>query len=185
MNCNPFTKGHRYLIEQALKKCDFLVIFIVEEEKSFFSFEDRISLVDEGVSDLENVVVIPSGKFVLSSLTFSEYFNKSEIQDRTIDTSLDVKIFAKEIAPCLHITKRFVGEEPKDNITRQYNENMKKILPEYGIELVEIPRIKEENSVISASKVRQALAEKDCKLLKKLVTSNTYNFLKEKFELDE
>ena len=23
-NCNPFTLGHRYLIEEALKKCDYL-----------------------------------------------------------------------------------------------------------------------------------------------------------------
>ena len=109
MNCNPFTLGHRYLVEQALTQCDFLIIFVVEEDRSVFPFEDRLRLVDEGVKDLPNVTVIPSGKFVISSLTFSDYFNKSELQDRTIDTSLDVTVFAREIAPCLHITKRFAG----------------------------------------------------------------------------
>ena len=36
MNCNPLTLGHRYLIEQALKQCDYLMIFVVQEDKSFF-----------------------------------------------------------------------------------------------------------------------------------------------------
>lgn len=40
----------------------------------------------------------------------------------------------------LHITHRFVGEEPEDIVTNVYNDAMKKILPKYGIELVEIPR---------------------------------------------
>ncbi|MDE6054695.1 MAG: adenylyltransferase/cytidyltransferase family protein, partial [Lachnospiraceae bacterium] len=34
MNCNPFTRGHRYLIEQALMKVDKLYVFVVEEDKS-------------------------------------------------------------------------------------------------------------------------------------------------------
>ena len=33
MNCNPFTLGHRYLIEQSLNQVDYLYIFVVEEEK--------------------------------------------------------------------------------------------------------------------------------------------------------
>lgn len=38
MNCNPFTNGHRFLIEEALKAVDFLIIFVVEEDKPFFFF---------------------------------------------------------------------------------------------------------------------------------------------------
>lgn len=34
MNCNPFTLGHRYLIEQSASKVDKLFIFVVEEDKS-------------------------------------------------------------------------------------------------------------------------------------------------------
>ena len=183
MNCNPFTLGHRYLVEQALKECDYLAIFVVQEDKSNFSFEDRLRLVNEGVADLPNVMIIPSGRFIISSLTFSEYFNKSELQEREIDTSNDVIIFAKEIAPCLHITKRFVGEEPLDKVTKQYNESMKKILPEYGIQYVEIPRIKgDDNEVISASRVRQLLEKKDFLSIKKLVPESTYNYLVEKYD---
>jgi len=85
MNCNPFTLRHRYLIEKALEQCGYLIIFVVQEDKSAFPFEDRLRLVREGTADLDHVAVIPSGKFVLSSLTFSEYFNKAEMQGRTVD----------------------------------------------------------------------------------------------------
>lgn len=180
MNCNPFTLGHRFLVEQALEQCDFLIIFVVQEDKSRFPFEERLRLVKEGVADLEHVAVFPSGKFVLSSLTFSEYFNKSELQDRTIDTSLDVTVFAREIAPCLHITKRFAGEEPCDTVTRQYNETMRRILPEYGIEFVEFPRktdVRGRGTFISASRVRELLKKRDFEAIKPLVPETTFQYL--------
>lgn len=63
MNCNPFTYGHRYLIEQALKKVDFLIIFVVEEDKSLFSFPERFAMVYDGIADLERVKVVPSALY--------------------------------------------------------------------------------------------------------------------------
>lgn len=181
MNCNPFTLGHRYLIEQALKQCDYLAVFVVQEDKSIFPFEDRLHLVSEGVADLPNVLVIPSGRFIISSLTFSEYFNKSELQEREIDTSNDILIFAREIAPCLHITKRFAGEEPLDKVTKQYNDSMRKLLPEYGIQFIEIPRVESAGEVISASRVRKLLEEKDFESIKKIVPESTFKYLIEKY----
>lgn len=87
MNANPFTLGHRYLIEQAASQCHHLIVFVVQEDKSDFSFDDRLKLVDAGTADLKNVTVIPSSEFIISSVTFSEYFNKSELQGRVIDSS--------------------------------------------------------------------------------------------------
>ena len=37
MNCNPFTKGHKYLIEKASKENDVVHLFILTEDKSEFS----------------------------------------------------------------------------------------------------------------------------------------------------
>ena len=181
MNCNPFTLGHRYLIEQALLKCDYLMVFIVQEDKSIFPFKDRIKLADEGVADLKNVTVIPSGNFIISSLTFSEYFNKSNLQEHTINPSLDLTIFAREIAPCLHITTRFAGDEPFDNVTRQYNEAMRAMLPQYGIEFVEIPRKKSGETAISASRVRELLKDKNFDEISSLVPETTLKYLLERF----
>ena len=181
MNCNPFTLGHRYLIEQAAKQCEQLLIFVVQEDKSFFPYNDRIELVRQGVQDLSNVSVVGSGKFIISSLTFQSYFNKAALQDRTIDCSDDVTLFVNEIAPAANIKTRFVGEEPLDQVTNQYNRTLEKILPMNGIRFVEIPRITTGDNVISASRVRQLLQEKNWDEIKRYVPETTLRYLEEKF----
>ena len=178
MNCNPFTLGHQYLVEYAAAKVARLYIFVVEEDRSEFPFKDRIELVRQGVRHIPNVEVLPSGKFIISQQTFSGYFNKAELQDVAVDSSEDVEIFGKEIAPELGITIRFVGEEPTDNVTRQYNETMKRLLPRYGIEFHEIPRKTFGEEIISASKVREALHAGDFDKIKTLVPATTYEYLR-------
>lgn len=181
MNCNPFTFGHRYLIETAAKQVDTLYIFVVEENKSFFEFEDRYQLVKLGTQDLENVIVLPSGKFIISALTFPGYFYKDSNKDAIVDTSKDVDLFGKYIAKALNITTRFVGEEPIDLVTRQYNRTMQERLPLYGIKCVEIPRKEIKDQVISASRVRKCLKEKDFEQIKELVPKTTYDYLVQKY----
>ena len=154
----------------------------MEEDKSYFKFADRLELVKKGVAHLSNVKVIPSGKFIISSNTFSEYFDKANLKGTTIDTSLDVETFAQQIAPCLDISIRFVGEEPLDPITNQYNQSMKRLLPKHGIELKEIPRKEQGDGVISASRVRKCLDEKNWNEIKQLVPKSTYDFLWENFQ---
>lgn len=182
MNCNPFTLGHRYLIETALKSVDYLFIFVVEEDKSFFPFKDRIELIKQGVADLKNITVIPSGRYIISALTFPGYFYKENDNSAIIDSSNDIDIFGKYIAPTLNIKKRFVGEEPIDKVTKQYNETMKERLPLYGIECIEIERKKDDENVISASRVRKYLKEKQFEKIKQLVPDTTYKYLKERFK---
>jgi [citrate (pro-3S)-lyase] ligase len=182
MNCNPFTLGHRYLIEHAAVQVRHLYIFAVEEDKSFFPFEDRLRLIQEGTSDLPNVTVLPSGKFIISALTFDDYFGKeSKQENQTIDTSMDVTIFAKEIAPTLGITVRFAGEEPLDNVTRQYNESMARILPQHNIDFEVIPRKEADGEVISASRVRKLLEIQDFEGIAKIVPKTTLKFLVDNF----
>jgi len=178
MNCNPFTLGHRYLIEHAASEVRRLYVFVVEEDKSTFPFEDRIALVRAGTADLGNVEVLPSGRFIISSITFADYFDKAEIQDKAIDPSYDVALFAKEIAPVLGITARFAGEEPLDLVTRQYNDAMRRILPTHGIEFVEIPRRETGGKPISASRVRRLLAEGDFESIAELVPESTLEYLR-------
>jgi [citrate (pro-3S)-lyase] ligase len=181
MNCNPFTLGHRYLIEYASKKCDFLYIFVVEEDKSVFKFEDRIELVKKGTVDLSNVTVLPSGKFIISSYTFGLYFDKAEKQNENVDASLDVELFAQHIAPALGITIRFAGEEPLDNITRQYNDTIKRILPQHWIEFCVIPRKEADGAPISASRVRALLKEQNFAEIAKIVPETTLGYLRWKY----
>lgn len=183
MNCNPFTKGHLYLIEQASSMVELLYVFIVQENKSFFSFNERFELVKKGTRHLENVVVVPSGEYILSYKTFRCYFSKEQNNSNIIDASTDVEIFARYIAPYLNIRKRFAGEEPMDMVTRQYNVQMSEILPEFGIEFVEIPRkcLEQEDVVISASLVRKLMKDRDWGRIKELVPQTTYDYLVEKY----
>lgn len=184
MNCNPFTLGHRYLIEYAASRVDNLYIFVVEEDKSYFSFEDRINLMRQGTEDLKNVIVLPSGKFIISATTFPGYFYKDDIKEATIDCSNDLTVFAQYIAPALDIRIRFAGEEPLDPVTNQYNEGMKEILPQYGIEFHPIARKcdTDGSQVISASRVRKYFESGDLESLKSIVPSTTYRYLYERYQ---
>lgn len=157
MNCNPFTKGHRYLIEESLKYVDFLIIFVVEEDRSLFSFSERFAMVSKGTEDLKHVKVVPGGAFILTQTTFPEYFIKIKDEDITVNTDYDITLFAEHIATPLGIMYRFVGEEPEDEVTAEYNNSMKRILPKYGIRLIEIPRSEQNGQVVSASNVRALL----------------------------
>lgn len=182
MNCNPFTYGHKYLIETAAKQVDRLYIFVVEEDKSFFHFKDRFEMVKNETEDISNVVVVPSGKFIISAHTFPEYFMKDYVKEKNFDVSMDVETFCKYIAPPLNIVKRFAGEEPFDPVTKNYNENMECILPEYGMKFVEIPRYAiDSERVINATRVRELLKNKEYDELREYVPQSTYDVLMEKY----
>ena len=178
MNCNPFTKGHRYLIERAAKECDHLYIFVLSEDKSFFSAKDRMEMVKSGTEDIPNVTVLPTGPYLISSATFPTYFLKEQGAKEQIHCLLDIEIFCKYYVPKFGISRRYVGTEPLCNTTSQYNEALKAFLPEKGIELMEIPRLEKENVPVSASRVRALLQEGDEAALKNLLPNTTYAYLK-------
>lgn len=181
MNCNPFTRGHRYLIEQAKKQVDVLYIFVVEENKSFFDFTDRLKMVKLGVADMDNVIVIPSGKYILSTETLPGYFNKEEQPNVEFDATDDLELFGGVIAKEFGIEVRFAGEEPIDVFTRRYNQFMSNILPEYGVEFFEIPRKQLDGEVISASRVRKCMKEQEYDSVKSLVMPVVYDYLREHY----
>ena len=182
MNCNPFTNGHLHLIEYAAQQVDKLIIFVVEEDLSFFKFKDRIELVKNGTKHIGNVVVVPSGKFIISTTTFPEYFFKDNPDVGTVDAANDILLFAKHIAPALNITTRFVGEEPFCKVTNSYNSQMRTILPQHNISFREIPRHTYGGSAISASAVRRFLKNNDFDSIKKIVPEATYLFLKKNYQ---
>jgi [citrate (pro-3S)-lyase] ligase len=185
MNCNPVTNGHMYLIETAARTVDYLFIFVVEEDRSEFPFEERIALVRENCKDLKNVTVLPSGKFIISQLTFPEYFmkaDKSELEPSGKPSVInDVTAFAVKIAVALNIKVRFAGEEPLDPVTREYNRVMANLLPFYGVEFVEIKRKETDGEVISASRVRKLLHEGNFEAIKPLVPDATFKYLEKKY----
>lgn len=179
MNCDPFTLGHRYLIETAAKDCDRLYVFVLSEDRSCFSAEDRLNMVKLGTKDLPNVTVLPSGPYLISAATFPTYFLKDRDAAETVHCQLDIAVFTKYYAPKFSIKCRYTGTEPLSAMTEKYNRALSDTLPRHGIQFVEIPRKEIAGNPISASRVRKALAEKDYDTVKQLVPKTTFQYLQE------
>ncbi len=179
MNCNPFTLGHKHLIEQASLENESVLVFIVEEDKSVFKFRDRIELVRRGVAEFENVQVIAGSRYIISSATFPSYFLKQADDVLQVYTELDCRIFGQYFASVLNINRRYVGSEPSCDLTSVYNETLLRILPEYGVEVRVVERVEIDDTPISASLVRKFLEEAQLEELKQLVPSATFQFLTE------
>ena len=185
MDCNPFTRGHLYLIETASKECDTLYVFVVSEDKSRFSAADRFEMVKLGTKHLPNVKVLPTGPYLISSATFPTYFLKDRENAEKIKCATDIEIFTKYFVPEFKIKRRYVGTEPLSQMTNQYNETLKELLPQRGIELIEIPRLETSNGPISASKVRALIDENEYTELKEILPKSTFDYLKEKEIIQE
>lgn len=186
MNANPFTLGHRYLIEQALAQCDHLHLFIVSENASQFSFQDRFSLVKQGIADLDRITLHQGSDYIISRATFPNYFLKDQGLTDDCYLELDLKLFRQHIAPSLGITHRFVGSEPICEVTAEYNRKMAYWLQQAPLEspsicVIELERTTLNDEPISASKVRKLLAIQDFERLADLVPATTLQFLQEKY----
>lgn len=177
MNCNPFTLGHQYLIEYAASKMDNILVLIVEEDKSSFTFKDRINLVKEGTKHLKNITVLPSSEYIISSATFPNYFLRKEDDSLEEFMKLDTKITGEHFCKKLNINTRFVGEEPYCEVTKKYNETMIKCFNNLNLKVDIIPRKKINNCAISASMVREFLKDENWNEIKNIVPTTTLSFL--------
>lgn len=177
LNANPFTLGHRWLVEEAARRCQRLFLLVVREDRSAFPFEARLRLVREGTRDLADVVVLDTGPYAVSAITFPAYFLEAADPVAEIQMELDLALFGQRLAPALGVTRRFVGTEPYCATTRAYNRAMQRVLPAYGVEPVELARRQVGGLPISASTVRDALARGDEGALPALVPPATLEYL--------
>jgi [citrate (pro-3S)-lyase] ligase len=180
MNCNPITNGHLYLIEKAAADNDLVIIFILTEDKSLFPAEIRLRLAKEATANINNVLVYKGGPYILSYSTFPAYFMASDQEKTKINkyAYLDAKVFGSYFTNLLKINKRYVGSEPYSRVTSIYNDVLKEVMPEYGVELVEIKRKKYKRKLISASQVRKLIVKNKWEKIKSIVPDTTFNFLK-------
>lgn len=177
MNCDPFTMGHRYLVETAAQDCDRLYVFVLSEDRGYFPAADRLALVQAGTAHLSNVTVVETGPYLISTATFPTYFLPDRDLAETAHCQLDIEIFGRYIAPALGITRRYVGSEPLSPLTDRYNRMLEARLPDYGIRLTQIPRLEQDGCPVSASRVRKLLQEQQLNATKPLVPPTTYDYL--------
>lgn len=177
MNANPFTLGHRYLLETASAACGLLHVFVVSEDASLVPFPVRFNLLKSGSAHIKNLVYHPTGDYMISNATFPSYFLKDEDTVIRAHAGLDIAVF-EQIAKALYITERFVGEEPFSQVTGIYNQVMQEELPKAGIGCHIIPRKtnSDNTEVISASTVRNLIHQGNVERIKNLVPETTYAY---------
>ena len=177
MNANPFTLGHRYLVEQAAAQATTLYVIAVREDRSAFTYAERLAMIQAGCQGLDNVVVVEGSDYAISELTFPTYFLKQVTDATDTHITLDLDLFARHIAPALGVTTRFVGSEPIDALTARYNELMQELLPQHGIAVKTVDRLMQDEQPVSASRVRQALCDGSLGLASALVPTTTVPYL--------
>lgn len=176
-NCNPFTNGHRYLIEQASHDCDLLHLFILSQGEGMFTAQERYAMVQAGVADLPNVCLHQTGDYLISHATFPTYFIKE--QAHQANCLLDLTLFHQYIAKALHIQVRYVGQEPFCAVTNNYNRTMEQYFADKDIAFVELPRKTVDETPISATFVREHIGQWDA--IAPCVPVTTLSYLKQKF----
>lgn len=203
MNANPFTKGHRYLVEQAASLVDNLYVIVVREDRSRFPYAERKAMIEAGCAGLDNVVVCEGSDYAISAATFPTYFLKKLDDATDTQIALDLDLFVNHIAKPLGVTVRFAGSEPEDALTRRYNELMAEILPGTSvavvrqahqpdselvkgsalrqarrpIDFVEIPRLEQNGNPISATSLRRALDKGNLKEAMEYIPKSTVPYL--------
>ena len=172
MNANPFTLGHRYLLEKAASQVDTLFVIPVKEEGQRFSYAERVSMIKRAeenyflcsspknqfssavanpsspknqFSSADEIVILEGSEYQISAATFPTYFLKNLSDAAETHIRLDLDLFQRHIAPALKAEVRFVGTEPDDALTNHYNTIMKECLPH----VVEIPRLKSSAAPLS------------------------------------
>lgn len=178
VNCNPFTLGHRYLVEEAARRVETLYIFVVREDRSVFPFDVRLRLVREGVKDIRNAVVLDSDHYAVSAITFPSYFLKGGADEAAaVQMEIDVELFGRHLAPFFHVKRRFIGTEPYCRTTHLYSETMRRLLPAFGVETVQLDRRETGGEAISAYRVREALRREAYETVRRLVPETTLDYL--------
>jgi len=187
MNANPFTKGHRYLVEQAASQVDNLYVIVVREDRSRFPYAERKAMIDAGCAGLDNVIVCEGSDYAISAATFPTYFLKKLDDATDTQIALDLDLFVNHIAQPLGVTVRFAGSEPEDALTRRYNELMAEILPGTSvavvrqarrpIDFVEIPRLEQKGKPLSATSLRRALDKGGFKEAMEYIPESTIPYL--------
>lgn len=186
MNANPFTYGHLYLAQQAEAACDWLHVFVVGENSSLITYDDRYALVCAGLEGARRTTIHPGSAYMVSKATFPSYFLKDKGIVDACHTAIDLILFRNYIAPALGVTHRFVGTEPFCAVTHKYNADMKQWLmeaplPGPPVTVMEIERKEQLGRAISASEVRRCLRADDFDAMAAIAPPATVELLRTKY----
>lgn len=174
INANPMTLGHVFLVETAAKENDEVLVFVVSEDLSVFPFKDRMKIIQESLSHLDNVIILPTLSYLVSKLTFPKYFLDEDQLIQEEQTLVDVLVYKQYYKKIFNINRRYLGEEPFSYNTSKYNQVLKDYL---NLHIKIIPRKEINHKAISASLVRNLIKTNKLGKIKEYVPVATYNYL--------
>ncbi|WEV70227.1 [citrate (pro-3S)-lyase] ligase [Lactobacillus sp. ESL0785] len=176
MNANPFTLGHRKLVQLASQENDLVYVFVVATDASLFRTSERMQLVKAGTADLTNVIVVSGGDYLVSQATFPAYFLKTPDDLIITQTTIDARVFKNIIAPALMITRRYLGTEPFSHTTNFYNQSLtNELTPKVKVKVVQ--RFSNRDQIITATHVRQLIKDNQLDQIAPLVPQTTMAFI--------
>ena len=177
ISANPFTNGHAYLIDYAVAHCDYLYVFVVQDNLYGFPYYDRFALIKKYCEKYSNIKVLEAGAFLGSKHTITAYFYRDYYMK--FDAKEDISNFKNIFLPILDIDVRFMGEEKESEVTNSLNEAYISFMKEINKELVVIPRISYGGHFVSASRIRKAFKQKNFSYIKERVPDFVYEYILE------
>ena len=191
-NSNPLTVGGRYLAEIASRRCRRVLLFVIqgktdsgshgnhEETVIEFPFEKRFAMTRAALSDLENVLVIPSGPYLIGRDDYPAGYLSGSLGAAHAHGFLDGMVFC-HICNALGIRLAFAGDEPRDEMSEIHLNTLRQICAQSGIVLKVAERKRIGDKYISSSLVRKAISAGDRDTVEKLVPPQVMPFLSGSF----
>ncbi len=180
MNGNPFTKGHLSLVEKAHSEQGVCHVFLLEEDVSLFSFQERWEMLKKATAKFPGVLCHKSSSYIISRQSFPSYFLRNLDEAAVLQAEIDAQIFVR-IAQSLNIHHRYLGSEPHSDLTREYNKILGKVLSEAGIKVHVMERSSSAGGrIYSGSLVRALLKEGKLSEAMQLVPDSSRDYLREK-----
>ena len=189
INANPFTFGHRYLVELASRRSSHVIVLVIqgrpesggkgnhEETGIVFPFSDRLEMTGRCLSDMENITVLPSGPYLISRDDFPEGFLSDTMGKVPAHAALDAMVIC-HICNSLGIRKIFAGDEPRDEMSEIHLNALRQACLKDRIMLRVAERKRLGEKYISSSMVRQDIADGRTDEIRMLVPDTVLEYIR-------
>ena len=187
-NSNPLTIGGRYLAEIASRRSKRVLVFVIqgktdsgshgnhEDQVIEFPFETRFAMTQKALADLKNVLVLPSGPYLIGRDDFPAGYLSGSLGAAHAHGFLDGMVFC-HICNALGIRSAYAGDEPRDEMSEIHLNTLRQICAQSGIVLKVAERKRIGDKYISSSMVRKALAAGDMETVGNLVPADVLPYL--------
>ena len=191
-NSNPLTVGGRYLAEIASRRSRRVLLFVIqgktdsgshgnhEEQVIEFPFEDRFAMTKATLSDLGNVLVIPSGPYLIGRDDYPAGYLSGSLGAAHAHGFLDGMVFC-HICNSLGIRLAFAGDEPRDEMSEIHLNTLRQMCAQSNIVLKVAERKRIGDKYISSSLVRKAISAGDRQTAENLVPPQVIPFISGSF----